>query len=293
MKIIGCDVGGTEIKGKLYYKGFVKEYKKKTNQLQGKESILNTLKDVIRELWDNDVCAIGIVTAGAVDTRTGSLVGNKGTLSEWSDFSIKEEIQKCFQVPTYVQNDANGAMIAEMESYLKQGINNAVMITLGTGVGTGLYINGKLYNGSTYQVEFGHMVLYPNGILCTCGQKGCVESYVSGTALTKMGKELIGDDIIHGSMIFDLYKNGHQVAIDVIRNYVKDLSLFLENIDKIIDPEIFIIGGGVIHSKDILLKELSSVLKDFKPIFPAVYGNDAGVRGAVLLATEGYKNEKN
>lgn len=293
MKIIACDIGGTEIKGKLFDSVSLKEVKLSTNQTFGRESIMDTLKEVISQLWDDEVAAIGIVTAGAVNPDNGMIVSNTGTLDGWLDFSIKDAIFDEFHIPVFVENDANGAMIAEMEMYLKKGIKNACMITLGTGVGTALYIDSKLYNGSTFKVEFGHMVLYPNGVECTCGQKGCSESYLSGTALTRRGKTCVDESIVHGKEVFELYKRGNKDAVKVINDYVDDLVLFLNNIDKVVDPQLYIIGGGVIHSKDVLLKVLEDKLKDFKPVVPAVLGNDAGIKGAYLLAIEGMKNEEN
>ena len=289
MKIIACDIGGTEIKGALYNNGIQKEYKLKTDQSLGRDSVLQTLKNIIDYLMEEDVERIGIVTAGAIDIETGFVVSNAGTLKEWVDFSIKEELEKTYNLPTYIDNDANGALIGEIEEY-KDTYSNIAMITLGTGVGTGLYINNEVYRGSTYQVEFGHMTLIPNGKTCTCGLKGCAECYLSGTALTELAIEKVDPNITHGKELFEYYKQGNQKAIEVLDEYTELLAIYINSINKFIDFELLIIGGGVITSKDILLPLLHEKLAKLninKRIEPAKHLNTAGIKGAYLLALRG------
>lgn len=296
MKIIACDVGGTEIKGALYNGDVIREAKLNTNQNDGAQSVMNTLCDVIDHLLDEDVKAIGIVTAGAIDVNTGYLVANAGTIQNWIGFSLKQEIEEKYNIPCFIDNDANGAIIGEMDDFIKDGVKSSVMITLGTGVGTGLFIDGDIYRGSTYQVEFGHMTLIPNGEKCTCGHLGCAECYLSGSALTRKAIKEVDSSINHGKELFSYYKEGNKKAIKVLDEYTDLLAIYLNSINKVIDPEIFIIGGGVITSKDILLpllKEKLDKLNFNKEIHPANYGNQAGIKGAHLLALKGLNDDKN
>lgn len=296
MKIIACDIGGTEIKGALFNESIIRMSTHKTNQAEGKESILNSLFKVIDELLEEGVVAIGLVTAGAVDITTGEIVSNTGTLDGWLHFSLKREVENKYHLPCFIDNDANGAMIGEMDEYLEKGVLNAAMITLGTGVGTALYINGKIYRGSHYQVEFGHIPLYPEGVACTCGKLGCAEAYLSGSYLTKQAKLKIDSSITSGKVLFDYYLEGNEIAKKIIEEYVSNLILFLDTIEKMVDPEVIIIGGGVISSKEIifpLIEKECQKRKLLSKIIPAKHGNFAGIRGAYFIALEGIKHEKN
>ena len=297
MKFIACDLGGTEIKGALIENGeFIEQFRVKTDQSEGKNSVMRSLFTVIDNLYKDDVTAIGIVSAGAINTETGMIVENAGTLRGWKNFSITDEIEKKYEIPCYIDNDANGAMIAEMDDYVKQGVKNAAMITLGTGVGTAAYVDGKIYRGSNYIVEFGHTILVPNGRKCTCGMQGCVEAYVSGTALTKMVNNELGETNLHGKVVFDLYNSNDERGIKVLDEYTDYLSIFLTNITKMYDPELIIIGGGVINSQielfEVLLPKLEKNNIKTK-IVGAKHKNNAGILGAYLLAKEGMKNEEN
>jgi glucokinase len=289
MKIVAIDIGGTEIKGSLMSPKVIKSYHALTDLSLGKETILASLYCVIDELIDPSVKAISIVTAGTIDTENTTIIGNMGTMKGWLNFNLGTTLKKKYAVPVFVDNDANGAMIGEMQKFRKKNIQNAVMITLGTGVGTALYLGGQLYRGPFYNVEFGHMILYPQGRLCTCGRLGCVEQYISGTALTRAAQTQLDSTIRHGSELFSYLDKKHPVALKLWQLYVEDLALFLQNVNQVIDPELFIIGGGIIKNKEILLPALKKAVLHYdmhKPILAAQYGNTAGIQGAYYYAVE-------
>jgi glucokinase len=287
MTTIACDIGGTNIKGALFQnETIVRTVSLPTDQTNGKQSTMTVLHEVIQQLWEPSVEQIGIVTAGAVDPSTGMIVGNTGTLQGWVGFSIKEELFETFGVPCVVENDANGAMVAEMQPYLKQGIKHAVMLTLGTGVGTAVYINGDLYRGHHYQVEFGHMLLHPNGRPCTCGMEGCAEQYLSGSALTKAAQKRVNASITHGAELFDYLDQDDPNAKILIEEYLDDLMLYLHNIERTYDPEMIIIGGGVSNLKERFLHLVQERQRktSFKAnIVLASNGNQAGILGAFYI----------
>lgn len=289
MKIVAIDIGGTEIKGFLMNPSKLKEHRVKTDLSKGKDTILRSLFDVIDFLFEDDVQAVSIVTAGTIDTETMTIIDNLGTMPGWLHLNLGAMVKERYNCPVFVDNDANGAMIGEMQHHLDSDIKNAVMITLGTGVGTALYLSGKLYRGSSYRVEFGHTVLHPQGILCTCGRQGCAEQYVSGSALTRKAKQELDAQMIHGSKFFEYLKMSHPKALKIWMSYIDDLAIFIQNINQVIDPEIFIIGGGLIHSKEFLLPSLEKALSEFrfqKTIHPAIHGNNAGILGAYHFALE-------
>ncbi len=288
MKIIAIDIGGTEIKASLYINDKItKTYKQQTNNSLGRETVMNTLYDVINQLLEDSVDRVGVVTAGAIDIDTGYIVANDGQLSDWVGFSIKEQLELKYNIPVYIDNDANGALIGEIQEY-KSEYSNIAMITLGTGVGTALYLNDTVYRGSTYQVEFGHMTLIPFGELCSCGKLGCAEQYLSGSALTKLAINKVSNKITHGKELFQLFEEGNKKAIDVVEEYTDLLAIYINSINKFIDYELLIIGGGVITSKEILIPILKRKLLSLgirKRIEPAKHLNNAGIIGAYLLAS--------
>ena len=178
-----------------------------------------------------------------------------------------------------------------------KGFNDIVMITIGTGLGGAVY-NKKmgLLSGSNFQgAELGHLILHPNGEYCTCGQSGCAESYCSGTAIVRHYEELTRNKL-EGQEIFELVKTDDN-ARKVIDRFTSDLAWFLTSLRNIFDPELIIIGGGVINSKDYWWKEVLEKFDNYChlsekiEIKPAKYLNDAGVIGAGRIAMERLKNE--
>lgn len=290
MKIIALDIGGTEVKGCLFDSGSSEVVGRPTQVDGGRITILETVCAVIGTLYTPDVQAIGLVTAGAVDPKNKRIVYNTGTLPGWIDFNLEEAIRQHFDVPVFVENDANGAMIAEMEPLQEEGIRDAVMLTLGTGVGTAVVVNGELLRGHRHQIEFGHMILYPGGKRCTCGKQGCLEQYVSGTALTKAAQAVFGKRMNHGSQLIEAYENGDKRAREVLMRYLNDLALALYNVQRFYDPECIILGGGVMRAKNTIIKALQPALEPYAPIAAirsAVYGQQAGIEGAYRLARKG------
>jgi len=287
MKIIAIDIGGTEIKGALFDEKVLKKYSRPTDLSGGLSTILASLFEVIDELWTFGVKAISVVSAGTIDSKEKKVIATLGAMPGWVGCPLGDVLQERYNVPVWLENDANGAMIAEMEEHVANGIQNAVMITLGTGVGTAAYIHGVLYAGSTYKVEFGHMTLHPEGRMCSCGNKGCAEQYVSGSALMKGAIRYVDPSIRHGSEIFDHAAKGSLEALKLIDAYIADLTLFLHSINRVLDPEVFIIGGGVIKSQEHFWEKLIHSLKSVgmdKPVLPAKHGNFAGILGAYLNA---------
>ena len=294
MNIVAVDVGATEIKGALFNPTLSKQFKTKTDASGGKSTILASLYKVIDALMVDDCDVISIVSAGTIDTRKHRIIYNAGTMPGWVDFNLGDVVFEKYQVKVFVENDANGAMIAEMQPYLKAGIKHAVMVTLGTGVGTALYIDGKMHHGANYLIELGHMVLYPKGRLCSCGEYGCIEQYVSGTALTRRAKEAIDPHIDHGKALFKLLAQGHKKAQEVFDHYIDDLAQSLHNIGRAIDPELFILGGGVMDNASVILpalkKKLGNKANHYR-IVKAQYDNFAGIQGAFVYAKERMAND--
>jgi glucokinase len=226
-----------------------------------------------------------------------------------TEFAIGNELKARIPLKkVYLENDANAAALAEAKAGAGKGCQNLVMITLGTGVGGGVVINGKLYSGFNYTgAELGHTVIEFNGKPCSCGRKGCFEAYCSATGLKNLTKEKLQEtkdtvmwDMIKGNLenvsgrtAFDAAKQNDQAGLEVVDKYINYLACGITNMVNIFQPEVLCIGGGVCGEGDYLLIPLVKLVErdqygfehQTKPcqIKIAELGNDAGIIGAAVL----------
>lgn len=298
IKTIGLDIGGTKINGAVINeKGeILKTYKLETCAREGAKKVLDNIEKIINELKDDDIKAIGVGSPGFIDSQNG-IVTFAGNIDGWTGLNLKKEIEKRSGIKTFIENDANIALVCEKWLGAAKDYEDIVMITLGTGLGGAVY-NPKmgLLQGANFQgAELGHIILYPNGEYCTCGQSGCAEAYCSGTAIRRHYKELTRDDKT-GEEIFDLYEKDEN-AKKVIDRFIDDLSWYLTSLRNIFDPQIIIVGGGVIYSSELWwdkvvakFNERCHLSNEIK-LKPAKFLNDAGIIGAGKIAIERLKNE--
>ena len=310
---VGIDLGGTNIKA-----GIVNEFgeilnKKsvKTNAGRGMEDIVSDMGhlaiEVIAEagLSQTDIEAIGIGSPGTPDNKTGYLVYSNNL--PFNMTPMRSMIRKMIDLPVYIDNDANCAAMAESVAGAAKGAADSVTITLGTGIGCGVIINRRIYSAFNQAgSEFGHTVLVAGGEPCTCGRKGCFESYGSATALIRMTKEATAahpetkmneliaarDGKVNAKIAFDAMHLGDKVGADLVEMYLEYLSDGLANVINAFMPEILVIGGGVCNEGDTLLIPLREKTLS-KPYFgPGVrkteirlaeMGNDAGIVGAAMM----------
>ena len=297
-KTIGLDIGGTKIQGAVIDESgeILKTYRLETCAREGKDKVLENISKIIDFLKTDEIEAIGVGTPCFIDSENG-IVTFAGNIDGWTGLNLKKEIEKISNLPVFIENDANIALVCEKWLGAGKGFKDIVMITIGTGLGGAVY-NEKmgLLSGSHFQgAELGHLILHPNGEYCTCGQSGCAESYCSGTALVRHYEELTRNRL-SGAEIFKISEKDEN-AKKVIDRFTSDLAWFLTSLRNVFDPELIIIGGGVINSKDYWWDE---VLKNFKnychlseeiEIKPAKFLNDAGVIGAGRIAMERLGNE--
>lgn len=294
-KSIGIDLGGTSIFGGIINeKGkILKKIKRDTSLLKNKIEILNSIREVIDELIEEDVIGIGIGSPGFIDSKNGKVLEIGGNIKGWANTNIKGEMENFFPKHTvFVENDANVAAMCEKWVGNGKDLKSFLMITLGTGVGGAVFLEKEgILKGQNYQAaEFGHAILYPFGPKCTCGQNGCVERYISGTAIEaiykkKTGKHKKGKDIFKDT--------DDEIANKVVDEFTKNLAISIVSLKNLFDPEGIIIGGGVINSKEYWWENM---VKNYKilsnspeamEIIPAIYLNDAGMIGAGKLVFEG------
>ena len=252
----------------------------------------------------DDVVSVGVGTPGSVNKSNGYIEFANNL--DFNQVPAKDMLEERIGKPVFLDNDANCAALGEAVAGVGNGVENFVAITLGTGVGSGIIVNGKIVVGVNYCAgEMGHMVICADGIPCNCGRKGCWEQYSSATALISQTKEAMkknpdsimwqmtgGIDNVSGRTAFDAMRQGDKAAADVVDRYVYYLSIGICNVINALQPEIICIGGGVSHEGDYLLKPLLKYVEDQRysiysakqtKIVAAQLGNDAGIFGAALL----------
>lgn len=309
---IGIDLGGTNIKAGVVSEDFeiVAKTSCKTNLPRPGEEICADMAKVALEavkeagLTLDDIEAVGIGTPGTANSETGVIEysNNLGFLN----FPVVELMKTHIDKPCYVENDANAAAYGEFVAGAAKGANDAVCITLGTGVGGGIIINKKIYSGFNFAgAEIGHTVINVDGPQCTCGRRGCFEVYSSATGLIRMTNEAIAkhpesilkeeaDD--HGKVsartAFNAMRRGDAAAKQVIDDYIRYLACGIANTINIFQPDILCIGGGVCNEGDPLLLPLKELVANEvytrnseknTEIVIAKLGNDAGIIGAAFL----------
>ncbi len=311
MYTIGIDIGGMSIKvgvvdsnGKILLQSRVKTASTATQCVDNMaEQIKSLLEDL--NISINDIDGIGIGCPGAVTSETGvvAFLPNLG----WENVPLADMIKKYYDLPVKISNDANVAALAEAIYGCAKNYNTSIMFTLGTGVGGGIIIDKKLFEGAYSRgAELGHVTLFLDGEPCSCGRRGCVECYTSATALIKQTKvamqndknskmwEFVSGDLekVDGRTAFECSKIGDESAIKVVDTYVYYLAESMLNMFNIFRPDAFILGGGVSAQGDYLVNKLKAYCEKFDygyknaprtEILVATLGNDAGIIGAAAL----------
>ncbi len=290
MKILAFDIGGTEIKYALCDESFNLSEKKSipTNAHLGGESIIDKVIEIIKTF--DGIDRIGISTAGQVNSVTGEIVFATDTIPDYTGMKIKEIIKKETGISVAVENDVNSAAIGEWQFGAAMGHDNFLCLTYGTGVGGAIFINGELFHGSSFSAgEFGHIVTHRGGKDCTCGGKGCYETYASTLALTKAVKEITDKDL-NGKEIFE---NFDDVQIkSAIDGWIDEIITGLKGLIYFFNPSLIVLGGGIMNEEYIineinkgLQNQLMASFRNVKAV-RAVMGNSAGLLGASFLASQ-------
>lgn len=310
---VGIDLGGTNIVAGVVDENYniISKASTKTNCPRPEKEIADDMAKMALQAVKNanleisDIEWIGIGTPGIANSATGIIerANNLGFVNTPMVKYIKETIDK----PVFIENDANAAAYGEFVAGAAKEARNAICVTLGTGVGAGIIIDGKIYSGSNYAgAEIGHTVIEVDGAECSCGRKGCFEAYSSATGLIRMSKEAMekSPDSIMNKMAqekggkvtartsFDAMRAGDKSAKEVVDKYIKYLAAGITNTINIFQPDILCIGGGVCNEGDPLLLPVKALVEneDFAKnsekrteIVIAKLGNDAGIIGAAFL----------
>lgn len=290
-KALGVDIGGTKIRmGVVNESGEVLLDKTIPTRIPLYPYLEEHILHIIGEY--PDLTGIGIGTRGMVDAETGVITFEK-ELEGWQGTPVKELLEKATGLRVEVNNDANCAALAEVFIGAAKGFERVVCLTIGTALGGGIVFNKKIMNGAHGGGgEVGHLILYPNGLVCSCGRKGCSERYVSGTALRRMIQEYNVIDETTGELIkpqnlFQLAANGHSGAISVRERFLSDFSIVISSLQAVLDIDCVVVGGGVSESADDWWEELLEKVAPLKlnplELRRAAFGNEAGMLGAAML----------
>jgi len=311
MVLAGIDLGGTNIKAALV-DGNLKLIAKSsipTNAGRDARQIIADMAGQVISLADKaglsraDISGVGIGIPGVA--KDGNVIALHNL--HWHNVALLRIFKEFLDVPVFIDNDGTVAAVYEYHLGVLAGCNVGVLLTLGTGIGGGIIIDGKPFSGAHgLGSELGHMTLIKDGLQCTCGNKGCFEVYASATALVRYGRQIVierPESLLHhaaggdyrsvtAKMVMDSAKDGDIIALRVIDDYSDCLATGIASIMNSLDPEVIALGGGVSAAGDFLLNKVIAAM-DGKGVFAgqkyadiriAKSGNDAGLIGAAMLA---------
>ena len=312
---LGIDLGGTNIVAGVVDENYkiIARASCKTAVPRPESEICDSMAEVAlkaiekAKLTIDDIESIGIGVPGAVNPKTGVIEYSANLF--FHNWEIVKMMQERLNTKVLIENDANAAALGEYLAGSAKGAKNAIAVTLGTGIGGGIIINGKIYSGSNYAgAELGHMVIVKDGKECACGRKGCWETYASATGLINMTKQKIlsekldysymlklcdGDiNKVNGKTSFDAMEDGDPAAKEVVEQFIGYLATGLVNIINIFQPDILCIGGGISAQGENLLGPVRAFVERERytkhndkqtVICAATLGNDAGIIGAAYL----------
>ncbi len=291
MRVLGIDIGGTNIKSGIVVDGVVRDFHEMpTEAFQGGQMVMNKILRLITEY--NNFNRIGISSAGQIDPATGQVIHATDNIPGWTGMRIKQIVEEQFSVPTCVENDVNAAAIAEAYYGAGKGKGSMVCLTFGTGIGGAIVEQGKLYHGSAFSAgEFGHITIHGSHRDCTCGNKGCYEVYASTKALINLAEEKLGiSEGLNGRMLMAIAQENKSVYTDVINPWLEEVILGLRTLIHMFNPSLIVLGGGIMEQSYMLAYIREHIQRQIMPNFrnvvflPAKLGNHAGIIGAAHLA---------
>jgi glucokinase len=302
---VGLDIGGTKIAGAVVDEqgGVVAELVEPTPEESDAAAVTAVLLGMVERFRaEHEVVAIGVGAAGIVAWPEGRMVWAPN--NDYRDWPVRAQLEKATELPVAVDNDANVAALAEAR---RSGHRNMVMVTVGTGIGGGLVLDGRIYRGPTGMgAELGHIILNPDGPRCGCGNHGCFEAYASGTALTRMALEAAADDPggviarlgggeVTGHTVVRAVEEGDPVAEGLFARLGRWLGVGIASLANVFEVDAVVVGGGLVETGELLLGPARVAAREYAyaptargvvPVEAAGLGGDAGRIGAALLARE-------
>lgn len=310
---IGVDVGGTGIQIGVVDKEYhiIQESSIPTRTDIPFEEQVKHIADCIVStvqaagLNEDDIESVGIGIPGIASAKTGEII--KCTNMGWYHVPFRDVFNRYLNKPVHIDNDANVAALAESVAGISAGTSSSVFITIGTGIGSGIIINERIWSGAHHiGAELGHVIFDLDGVPCTCGNHGCLERYCSATALIRMAREAVAEQPdslilrsvnmdpsrIEAKTVFDAARQGDTLAVSVYNRYTDYLAQAIASVVNLLDPEVIVLGGGVSKAGHFLLDPLTQKYKQYivfndqplPPVKIAVLGPEAGIIGAAMLS---------
>ena len=302
--IFAADLGGTHLRAATVdSKGQIhSRFKQNTPQDKDANSIVDAIVRAVHECDSTEISAVSLAIPGTVNVEDGAVV-KAPNLPCLDGFRLAAALSSRLDVPAVLENDANAAAVGEMWQGAAIGCKTIICLTLGTGVGGGIILDGKLWRGvDGAAAEIGHMCVDPfGGVACPCGSRGCLEVFATATAIVRMTREasprypesiLQGREDLTAAMIFEAGKQGDELALEIFRRMGVYLGIGLANLINILNPEMIVIGGGVVNGWDLFAKHMHQQVEERAfpllaarvKIVRAKCGDDAGLLGAARLA---------
>lgn len=309
--ILAVDLGGTQIRAALCdpQGQILRRIAHPTQAATGLESVIKRLEDTIAEAIGStpidQIIGIGIGAPGPLNPVTG-IIMEAPNLPGWKNVPLRNMISARFGLPTFLGNDANLAGLAEHTFGAGRGHSDMIYLTISTGVGSGIIVDGRMLQGARgLGAEAGHTIVDPDGPLCSCGHRGCLESFASGTSIArdvaariKTGKKsriskVVGNDLskIDARMVGEAARLGDKLAIQAFRRAGKHLGIGIANLLRQFNPTMIVLGGSVTKAGPLILEPMWAAIKEYVPqiywegltIAPAALGDDVGLLGALAL----------
>jgi glucokinase len=311
--ILGVDIGGTKVaaglvnaKGEVLFTERTRMVARKSAE-EGFQAVRDAIDEVLRHRRAKEVRAIGVSAPGWVDSKSGVLL-SATNLPWFCDFPLVREIEKLYGLPARLGNDANVAALAEAAWGAGAGYGNVFYVSLGTGIGTGMVIQNRIYQGRTGAAgEGGHMTINFQGPMCGCGKRGCIEMYASGTAIARRARERFSEQGASGSLMLKITDGNiegvtaetvskaatarDKLAMEILEEVADHLAIWFGNIIDLLEPDIIVVGGGLARLLMSFVTRIRSQLETWAinprqqevPIVEAHYGSQSAVVGAAAL----------
>jgi glucokinase len=310
--VLGADIGGTKIAAGLVDRNGVIRKQNRTPMIaagepeQGLAAVCEAIEALLCNVGERaNVEAIGICAPGPLNPETGVII-NPPNLPIWQNYPLGDELRRRFSVEVKIDNDANAAALAEAKWGVGRGYRNIFYATVGTGIGTGVVFDRKVYHGRTGAAgEGGHIGIDIHGPVCNCGKRGCIETLAAGPGIARRARQKLSKyphsilaemgggkpQALTSQMVARAYASGDEAAREVMEETLDMLAYWLGNIIDLLEPDVIIVGGGVSLMLAPYLEEIRSRWKGAClnpdplaiPLLPAHYGEDAGVAGAAAL----------
>ncbi|HHP51299.1 MAG TPA: ROK family protein [Moorella mulderi] len=310
MYFLGMDLGGTAIKmGIVDKKGQIQAHLQEGTKVEGgARGVLEQMAGLVEKLLGSagvkkeDIQAAGLGVPGAVDPERGRVILAPNL--SWRDYPLKEEVEAVLSLPVVIENDAHMAALGEMWQGAGREYSSFLLVTVGTGIGSGMILQGRIWRGSLeYGAELGHVKMMENGPLCRCGGRGCLETLASASAMVRRFKEKLswgrasrlGDSPSLGLReIIEAGREGDKLCREVLEEGARHLARALANVALTLGPEAIILGGGPAEAGDLFLSPIREYFREYMgtwllrslPLIPAQLGNRAGIIGAAYLAQQ-------